>query len=207
MKILFQYDTYYHIYNRGINSCPLFTEETNYIHFLGLWDKYISPIADTYAWALMGNHFHFLIKTKSDPAFAQPSRSLRRQTTDLEGLAMARKPLCQHFSNLFNAYTKAFNKRYNRTGALFEHNFRRKEVVEKDHLLYLIYYIHHNPVHHGFCDDMMDYPWSSFQRMGSPKASHLSPSEVIAWFQDTSNYKQFHKDHKIDILLNDLHLE
>ena len=57
---------FYHIYNRGINSCKLFREPTNYEHFLGLYDKYISPVADTYAWVLMGNHFHLLVRIKEE---------------------------------------------------------------------------------------------------------------------------------------------
>ena len=55
---------YYHIYNRGINGCDLFTEEDNYYHFLNLYEKYIDPIADTYSWVLMPNHFHLLIRLK-----------------------------------------------------------------------------------------------------------------------------------------------
>jgi hypothetical protein len=46
------YGNYYHVYNRGINSCDLFRDIDNYEHFLNLYDKYISPIADTYAWVL-----------------------------------------------------------------------------------------------------------------------------------------------------------
>ena len=40
----------YHIYNRGINRCDLFRETNDYRHFLKLYEKYIEPIADTYAW-------------------------------------------------------------------------------------------------------------------------------------------------------------
>jgi hypothetical protein len=38
---------FYYIYNRGINSCTLFSENDNYEYFLDLYDKYISPVADT----------------------------------------------------------------------------------------------------------------------------------------------------------------
>jgi putative transposase len=55
---------FYHIYNRGINSCDVFKEPENYQYFLKLYDEHISPIADTYAWVLMPNHFHFLLQVK-----------------------------------------------------------------------------------------------------------------------------------------------
>jgi REP element-mobilizing transposase RayT len=58
------YGNYFHIYNREINSCNIFAENENYEYFLDLYDKKISPVADTYAWALMPNHFHFLVKIK-----------------------------------------------------------------------------------------------------------------------------------------------
>lgn len=60
---------FYHIYNRGINSCNLFREPTNYEHFLELYDKYISPVADTFAWVLMPNHFHLLVRVKEDVVY------------------------------------------------------------------------------------------------------------------------------------------
>ena len=55
---------YYHIYNRGINSDILFKENDNYEYFLRLYDTHIDPIAETYAWCLMKNHFHFLVRIK-----------------------------------------------------------------------------------------------------------------------------------------------
>jgi putative transposase len=61
---------YYHIYNRGIDSCNLFKEPDNYEYFLSLYDKHISPVADTYVWVLMPNHFHFLIRVKEDAEVA-----------------------------------------------------------------------------------------------------------------------------------------
>jgi len=57
---------YYHIYNRGINSCNLFRETANYQHFLSLLNKYVTPVAETFAWVLMPNHFHCLIKIREN---------------------------------------------------------------------------------------------------------------------------------------------
>lgn len=53
---------YYHIYNRGNNGENLFREERNYAYFFKLYIHYIYPIADTYAYCLMRNHFHLLVR-------------------------------------------------------------------------------------------------------------------------------------------------
>lgn len=61
-----QYNTYYHIFNRGVNRTNIFIEDDNYAHFLNLYTDYITPIAETYAYCLLRNHFHLLIRTKSE---------------------------------------------------------------------------------------------------------------------------------------------
>jgi hypothetical protein len=56
-----------------------------------------------------------------------------------------------------------------------------------------VYYIHHNPVKHGFVDDMSKYPWSSYQGIISPNQTNLMRQEVIEWFGDLANFKYFHQ--------------
>jgi REP element-mobilizing transposase RayT len=180
---------YYHIYNRGTNSCSIFRENDNYEHFLGLYDKYISPVADTFAWVLMGNHFHLLVRIKNPKGFE-----------NLQGLINSpEKRINQQFSNLFNAYTKAFNKRYNRTGSLFEHTFMRKLITNKTYLKQVILYIHNNPVHHGFCSQPIEYPWSSFLTCISMKPTRLKRNAVMGWFDNEANFKYWHEQ-KIEVV-------
>ena len=190
-----EYNKSYHIYNRGINGCPLFRHTDNYEHFLNLYDKYISPVANTFAWVLMNNHFHFLVRIKKeDEIYNSPNLQGYK---NLEGLTN-RSRITQQFSNLFNAYSKTFNKRYKRTGSLFEHPFRRIPVNSTAHLKYLVYYIHHNPVHHGFCEDMLEYPWSSYLTILSPKKTKLSRDEVLKWYNDQYDYKAYHSSESVD---------
>jgi putative transposase len=54
----------YHIYNKGINGQEIFLYSNHYERFLRLYEKHIDSIADTFAWCLMKNHFHFLVKIK-----------------------------------------------------------------------------------------------------------------------------------------------
>ena len=128
---------YYHIYNRGINSTTLFKEKSNFEYFLNLYEFHINPIAETYAWCLMKNHFHLLVRIKENGEINVEKKILPSQS----------------FSNLFNAYTKAFNKSYNRHGALFERPFRRKQISFDNYFQNVIVYIHNNPVHHKICEN------------------------------------------------------
>jgi len=182
---------YYHIYNRGIDSCNLFKEADNYEHFLGLYDKYISPVAETYAWVLMPNHFHLLVRVKEEEEITSLDPTGFK---NLSGL----KPPHQHFSNLFNAYTKAFNKRYNRHGNLFERPFKRKLIDNEWYLKQVILYIHNNPVHHRFCDHPVEYSWSSYLTCISVKPTKLQRDRVMGWFDSQANFKYVH-DQKVEI--------
>lgn len=185
-KIPLQPGNFYHIYNRGINSCPIFTEPTNYQHFLNLYDKYISSVAHTYAWVLMGNHFHLAVR------ILEPENSLTADKGHIE------KRINQQFSNLFNAYTKAFNKKYKRTGSLFEHSFERKLVSDTDHLKKLILYIHNNPVHHGFCSHPVEYPWNSYLSYISLQPTKIQRESVKGWFDDEANFRYW-LDGKVEV--------
>ena len=168
---------YYHIYNRGINSYALFKESTNYEYFLKLYDKHIDPIAETYAWCLMKNHFHFLVRLKS-----------------IEEIQSEKKiQPSQSFSNLFNAYTKAFNKSYNRHGALFERPFNRKEISYDNYFQNVIVYIHNNPIHHNICEHPLEYPWSSYLTCVSDTETKLQRKEVIGIFGGIENFKFVHQ--------------
>ena len=168
---------YYHIYNRGINSDILFKDNDNYNYFLKLYDTHIDPIAETFAWCLMKNHFHFLIRIKE---VEEIKTTIKIQPS-------------QSFSNLFNAYTKAFNKKYNRHGALFERPFRRKWVNYDTYFQNLIVYIHNNPVHHNICDHPLEYAWSSYLSCVVDKPTKLKRQEVIEKFNDVENFKYVHQ--------------
>ncbi|HEY3390269.1 MAG TPA: hypothetical protein VGK38_11895 [Prolixibacteraceae bacterium] len=186
------FGNFYHIYNRGINSCDIFRQRSNYEYFLELYNKHISTVADTYAWVLMKNHFHLLVKIKEEEELNSPDR--------VSNPVRALDPSKQ-FSNLFNSYAQAFNKRYMRHGNLFERPFKRKLVDDKEYLKYLVVYIHNNPVHHGFTQHAMDYPWSSYLTCISKKQTHLHRDEVMCWFENEDGFKNAHEkyDNEIDL--------
>ena len=173
-----QFSGYYHIYNRGNNRENIFLEERNYRHFLNLYAKHISPVADTYAYCLLRNHFHLLVRIKDLESIPEPMR--------------ARKP-SQPFSNLFNAYAKAFNRAHRRTGALFQRPFGRIEITSDAYFMQVVIYIHRNPQKHGFVDDFRAWPHSSYHTLLSTQPTRLQRDQVLAWFQGVEHFVDMHR--------------
>lgn len=181
---------YYHIYNRGNNSENIFIEAKNYAYFLKLYIKHIEPVAFTYAYCLLRNHFHFLIRIKTDKeqrAYHQTSEVLKTSKV------FEPQPPNRAFKNFFIAYSKGFNKTYNRTGSLFEHQFKRIHVNSDTYFLNLIAYIHQNPQKHGFVDDFRDWKWSSYDGLLSTGRSRLHRDTVIDWFGNQQEFIEFHR--------------
>jgi len=176
-------DTNYHIFNRGTNREDIFVEERNYEYFLQLYGKYIPDVAETFAWCLMRNHFHLLIRIRGQeelPASTSPSR---------------------RFSNFFNAYVKTFNKAYNRTGSLFQHPFKRKTVLDDRHFWNEIAYIHQNPQKHLFVNDFRDWKWSSYSGILSGKSLYLNRGSVLEWFGGMEGYLELHEQWVSDAMI------
>ena len=186
-----QHGKYYHIYNRGNNRENVFIEERNYPYFLKLYAKHVEPVADTYAYCLLRNHFHLLVRVKTE----EEQETLRVSET-LRVLNPS-----QQFGNLFNAYAKAINNAYKRTGSLFEHPFGRVEVTSDAYLIWLVMYIHQNPQKHGFVDDFRTWPYSSYQTFFSTKPTRLKRGDVLAWFDGVDCFETSHQQevaaHKI----------
>ena len=187
-------DQFYHIYHRGNNREPLFFEKKNYLYFLKQYTKHIEPIATTYAYSLLNNHFHFCIRTKTE---AEQLAYQAAQTSDVSKTSEVSpaKVLApsQQFSNFFNSYVKSINKAYGRSGSLFENKFKRIPVTSSRHFYNLIIYIHRNAQKHGFVDDFRDWPWSSYNTLLSEKETRLARTAVLKWFDSRQEFQAIHQ--------------
>ena len=169
-------ERYYHIYNRGINGEIIFKKDSHYKIFLDKFAFHVVPFIDIFAYCLMSNHFHFLIRIKSEEVI-KPEIALKYPGKKIESFE---KFLSSQFAHLFNGYTQIVNKD-NRTGGLFESPFRRKEVKSEAYFSNLITYIHQDPQIHGFVDDFKDYSYSSYWSHLLKRQTKLKRDEVINW--------------------------
>jgi REP element-mobilizing transposase RayT len=202
-------DNFYHILNRGNDKTKIFFKKDNYDYFLKKYDAYLSDYLTTYAFCLLGNHFHLLVKVNTansilkraeelDDIPKKLSKSQRPEKSDNETAGLI---VSNQFRKFFMSYAKAINKQENRTGSLFQKNFVRLIIDNLKYLNNVIQYIHLNPVHHNFTDDYKDYPYSSYERIMKPKPSKLPKQKILENFNGKANYLQFHSEnHSFNII-------
>ena len=207
------YDTYYHIYNRGVNGEDIFVEERNYDLFLRLFEKHLSTVTDLFGYCLLRNHFHISARIKSEEEILETRKTLRVSSANghqskrgnfadrEEGPSS--KPLGSHyvsdqFSNFFNAYAKTVNKAYGRTGSLFQHPFGRVPITTDRQFWNVIAYIHQNPQKHGFVKDFRDWKYSSYGVILNEKTTVINREEVMKWFGNRADYLSLHNQWMTD---------
>lgn len=170
----FESGRFYHIYNRTVDKKKMFVNDGNYAFFLKKFTVYLNELVDVYAYCLLDNHFHFLVRIKE------------KETENLH------ETISKQLRLLFQSYALAFNKQQNRTGTLFQTPFKRALIKEQEHLFYLIYYIHHNPNKHKLTGNFTKWKWSSYRAILSKYETKLKRLEVLEWFGGEDNFVNFH---------------
>lgn len=181
---------FYHLFNRGVEKRDIFlqswdykrfTRTLYYYQFLGpkpSFSKFVkselslfkplpsNKIIDTICYCLMPNHFHIL------------ARQLRENGVS------------NFMSQLQNSFTKYFNIKYIRVGALFQGAFKAVRVENDEQLIHLSRYIHLNPIVSGLANDLEDYTWSSYpEYMG--QSTLCTSEEILNFFSSKEEYRKF----------------
>ncbi len=168
-KIKFIPGHYYHIYNRGANRQPIFHTDENYRFLLRRVKKYAARFnISIIAYCLMPNHYHFLLRQNGPDTISNFVQAV------------------------FNSYTKAFNKMFDRSGTLFEGPFRAVMVDRDEYLLHLCRYIHLNPVKGHLVPTPEAWPYSNYREWIAQRAGALKDDSFIrTWFPTPQTYRQF----------------
>ncbi len=190
----------YHIFNRGVERRPVFTDVKEYQHFVdALWfyrfphklrlsfffalsaaerqlfrhsleDQEQNKSITLLAYCLMPNHFHLIVK--------------QNQKTGVTSFV----------ANITNSYTKYFNTKHKRPGSLFQGPFKAVRVETDEQLLHLSRYVHINPITAGIiqADALSKYKWSSFPEYENQNVPSLCETTwMTEFFSIRAKYKQF----------------
>ncbi len=189
-------EKYYHIFNHAVGKEILFRNDENYNFFLKKYNFYISSVADTYAYCLLPNHYHFLIKFKSYKEIIRISEEDESTLSDSsklsENLEEQSKLLSNAFKSFFSSYSESYNKVYKRKGSLFEPRFRRKIINNKEYFLNVMNYIHMNPVYHEFVNEPDDWRYNSYTSFFNESESKLLRKNIHKYFNNNKSFVSFH---------------
>jgi putative transposase len=145
-----------HITQRGNNRLRCFFGESDYHAYLDfLKQAALRAECEVHAYVLMSNHVHLLVT----PATAKGPASMMK--------------------NLGERYVQYVNRRYERTGTLWEGRFRSCLVQEDSYLLACQRYIELNPVRAQMVSHPYEYPWSSYRRNAHGETNHLITPHAI----------------------------
>jgi len=193
----FAIDEYYHLYNRGTEKRVIFLDKKDYYHFLFLMYvcntvksielRNIGEIFDRKetiinigAYCLMPNHFHILVREKIENGISTYMRKL------------------------LTGYSMYFNKKYKRTGKLYEGVFKSTHINEDNYLKYIYSYIHLNPAKlknrnwkkdkkrniSNLLNYVFSYPYSSLREYVNLKFKILNPEHFPVYFRKLIDHKE-----------------
>lgn len=188
---------FYHLYSRGVEKRIIFLDAQDHQHFL-----YLMYVCNTHksikiraigknfdrgetvvtigAYCLMPNHFHILVREKTEGGVSDYMRKL------------------------LTAYSMYFNKKYKRTGRLFESVFKSENIDGDNYMKYLYSYIHLNPAKlkdknwrenskrdvNGLLDFACKYQYSSLREYLSGEHKILEPQAFPSYFFDPEGHKR-----------------
>lgn len=166
----------YHIMLRGINRQQIFEDEEDYVRFLETLQKYKTQCEyELYAYCLMGNHIHLLMK---------------------EG----KEDLTQIFKRLAGSYVYWYNWKYHRCGHLFQDRFKSEPVETDEYFLAVLRYIHQNPVKAMLCHSAEEYSYSSMREYLS--GTGLADTEFALSMISKEQLVDFHREENADQCLD-----
>ena len=192
-------DRYYHIFNRGNNYNTVFFKPENYYYFLKKYYMYLSNYIDTYAYCLINNHFHFLIRTKEKIIYKN------REIVDQTEIG---RIIGQQFRYFFIAYSMHINIQEHRSGSLFLKNFKRVMINDEYYLKYIIFYIHYNPVKHNIVNNISSYRYSSYNSLLYKINPEIKAAEVLnGIFNSINEFADFHSHYTSEKKIKDIIIE
>jgi len=154
--------TVHHVMARGIEGVDIFRADKDREDFLSrLAEQCEAEALRAYAWALLSNHLHLLVRTGNRPIFV----SMRK---------------------ILTGYVVRFNRRHQRQGHLFQNRYKSIICEEDPYLLELTRYIHLNPLRAGIVGNVKElgrYPWTGHSAIvGIVKRDWQETKEILRHF-------------------------
>lgn len=166
----FYKNTFHHIYNRGAFQKNIYYNKADYDYFLRVLKKYKDKYyIDILCYCLMPNHYHLFAKQTKEEF-----------------------PISKFIADYSNSFTKGMNKKYKRTGVLFEAKTKSKIIQDDSYFKWVIKYILENPIKAKLIDSITEYEFSSANEIFNRKGYKItSVNELLNFFDSLDSLKIF----------------
>lgn len=185
-------ESYYHVYARGASRKEIFLDDADYRYFLSLFARYLSdeiqydsvgrPYAhlsehlELLAFCIMPNHFHILFYQTGSGAISTLMRGV------------------------MTSYSRYFNKKYDRSGSLFEMRYKSSRISNNEYLMHISRYIHLNR------NDWRVWLYSSYVYYAAKRHAPiwLNTSKILSLFSSRDQYLEFVADYEDNQRMRDM---
>ncbi len=170
----------YHIILRGINKQIIFEEPGDFRTFISILSCYRKKCGfDLYAYCLMSNHIHLLVKETEE---------------DISSV----------MKKIEVTFVKWYNQKYKRVGNLFQERYKSETVDTEEYLLQVFRYIHQNPLHAGLETQVgKEYPWSSYKDYERGTAKRTDIKMMMDYFGNRQELLEFIHRQIYDVCMED----
>ncbi len=198
-----------HIFNRGVQKDRIFLEEEDCIFYLKRIKKYKEMYGIEFLnYNLLPNHFHYTIRqmeenggkvpvalkaTGTDTIAEDAKCQLPLKATGTDKPTSPTTPISKFMHALHNSYAHYFNKKYKRSGHVFQDRYKQRIVDDDAYIMWLSAYINGNAQIHKIVGDAKDWHYSSYlDYIGKRNGTICNNKEIIQiYFRGADDYRQY----------------
>jgi REP element-mobilizing transposase RayT len=202
LKSPFFPDNHYHLVFKSIDGILLFRQSSDYDIFLERFQRFISFAVDTWAYCLLSNHAHFIIKIKSIDAivnaiteidFAKQTVSMKKLLVAPNKEAMVDEMLERQVNSFMVSFANYTKNKYRHHGGLFQKPFKRLEIDTGNWLQTAIIYVHLNSLKHKVFSDYAAYLHGSYFYFLQLCNTYCDTEKVLEFFGGLSEFISLHE--------------
>lgn len=185
----FEFEQFYRLHTSVSGGDQIFRNDSNYIFFLQKISKYLLPIMEVHGYVLLPHKFELLV------LFRAKNEIMKNLHLEEKELTKEREHrfLMQPISNFLNSYAKAYNKMFQRKGALFVDYIKRDKLEDEESLIRSLCDIHMLPVQHHLVSSPQDWKYSSYgSYLNLELHSSVSRSFLLDLFGNKQNFVEMH---------------
>jgi len=192
----------YHLLFKSIDGVKFFHKSDDRLYYLQQFNKFMQPVANCFAYALLDNHSHFILRIKPEKELLESIMSIPQQfrTKQMKAItgpstaeAIVSAVVERQVNSFMASYAIVINKANARKGGLFQSPFRRSLIAGDQHLQQAIIYTHANAQKHGLVKDFRQYPFTSFNEIVAGNSRFVYAKFVLDFFGGREEFIKTHK--------------